>query len=631
MKSKTLLSDRYNKEFLTDHLIPAEQWQPFPPASDRSDWNKLLSHSINQRRFKHLLEKAEMLDDDTWPALPATLYMDFTRTGNRTGYQKPYCQRRNNISILVLTECMEYKGRFLDQIANGIWSITEEATWCLPAHAARLDDDVLPRQDQESVDLYATNTAILLAETYYLLKDELMALSPALCDRIQRQIITRVIEPVETRDDINWLTARNNWGPWCASNVLGAGMYLIEEPDRLIRLTLKLMKTIDHFINHYGQDGGCDEGPLYWGVGPGNLLMFLELLHSRTNGAVDIYNEPIVKNMGRFIVNTHLHKQWFVNFADAQAKMSPRRPVVYRYGERVNDEDMKNLATLASRNWQAQNDVVSLFARHFLRDMIRELFWIPPDTKVMNPVKPTSMWLPDLQVLVARESEISGRGLILAAKGGNNDENHNHNDVGQFIIFLNGQPGIIDIGVETYCRQTFSSGRYDIWCIRASAHNVPVVNSVEQTDGEERCAENVHFQREGATQQLSMDIEAAYLEDAGLASLRREFVFKGDKPAQITIRDSFLFNTESRRISVSMYSPLNIEQQKQGCITINCVPHRLRLRYNPDLMNASIEEVHLDDNTLRNTWGNMLNRITFTCQLRERSGTYMFSFSEETH
>ena len=36
------------------------------------------------------------------------------------------------------------RSRFIDEIANGIWAITEEATWCLPAHATRLKGDVRP-------------------------------------------------------------------------------------------------------------------------------------------------------------------------------------------------------------------------------------------------------------------------------------------------------------------------------------------------------------------------------------------------------------------------------------------------------------------------------------------------------
>lgn len=44
-----------------------------------------------------------------------------------------------------------------------------------------------------------------------------------------------------------------------------------------------------------------------------------------------------------------------------------------------------------------------------------------------------------------------------------NLERHNHNDIGQFIVYADGKPVIIDVGVETYTAKTFSERRYEIW------------------------------------------------------------------------------------------------------------------------------------------------------------------------
>ena len=51
-----------------------------------------------------------------------------------------------------------------------------------------------------------------------------------------------------------------------------------------------------------------------------------------------------------------------------------------------------------------------------------------------------------IQVMAAREKGGSPEGLYLAAKGGHNAESHNHNDVGSCIMFVDGLPGIIDVG-----------------------------------------------------------------------------------------------------------------------------------------------------------------------------------------
>lgn len=69
-------------------------------------------------------------------------------------------------------------------------------------------------------------------------------------------------------------------------------------------------------------------------------------------------------------------------------------------------------------------------------------------------------------------------GLFFAAKGGYNNESHNHNDAGTFSLYLHTTPVFIDAGVGTYTRQTFSSERYTIWTMQSNYHNLPMINGV---------------------------------------------------------------------------------------------------------------------------------------------------------
>ena len=77
--------------------------------------------------------------------------------------------------------------------------------------------------------------------------------------------------------------------------------------------------------------------------------------------------------------------------------------------------------------------------------------------------------------MAARSKDGSAEGLYLAAQGGHNAESHNHNDVGNFIVYADGQPAIIDVGVETYTAKTFSSQRYEIWTMQSAYHNLPSI------------------------------------------------------------------------------------------------------------------------------------------------------------
>jgi len=635
-KPPGMLLQRYDRDFLIQKMMPTAAWTPFPPAADRTAWDGLLRQPLNQQRQTSLVARAEKLVGKPWPALPATLYMEFVRNGNRSNFEQPYFERRASLATLVLAECLEHRGRFLDEIANGMWAISEEATWCVPAHASRMPKDVLHRQDLESVDLFAAETAMTLSTARYLLRQELDALSPALCDRVRREVLRRVVEPVATSDKFGsswWLDGRNNWSPWCASNVLGAAMFLLDPPERLADLAVRMMRVADRFIDGYGEDGGCDEGPGYWDEAGGALLVFLELMRSRTDGAIDIYSQPKIAAMGNFIVRAHIAGPWFLNFSDADAKTTPASGKVYRFGERVRSEPMKDLALLATRNWDPSGPVtppihISGVSRSLLGPLMA-MFWIPADARPTREPLETTVWLPDLQMLAVRESaDALAGGLYLAARGGHNAESHNHNDVGHFVIYLDNQPAIVDVGRETYTAKTFSSERYQLWFTRGSAHNAPVVNGLEQVEGREKKATQVAFRKTDSAAYLEMNLEQAYPAAAGLVALRREFEFQRKPLALARIRDAFTL-AKSSVLQVPFYAAQPVEKVRTGRLAIDCKPRRLIVDYSPETLEVSVEAVPLEDSILRSNWGQRLYRILFALKNSGATGTCEFRFHAE--
>lgn len=628
----SMLTERYSQEFVRSHLIPRAEWRPFPPAGDRAAWTDLLAHPLNRERRAYIVGQAEaVLEGCPWPQLPATLYMEFFRHGNRSRYEGPYFRRRRNLASLVLGECFEREGRFLDEIVNGLWAICEEATWCVPAHA-RNPGDPLPSQEWEAVDLFAAETAMVLSEALYLVGDDVASVSAAAVDRVRREVQRRVIVPVETRDDFSRFSGHNNWTPWCASNVLGAAMYVLEDEGRLAALAHRLMGIVDRFIAGYGPDGGCDEGPGYWGVAAGALLLFLEHLHSRTGGAVSVYDEPLIGRMGRYIVDTHLAGPWFTNFADAPARMSLRRAVTYRYGDRVGADLMKDAALLSARGWEADGHVWPPLAGGSggaLGAMLRELFWIPADAEPQGLPNDLVNWFPDLQVLVVRESEILGRGLTLAAKAGHNGESHNHNDLGQFILLLDGQPAVVDVGVETYTRKTFSPERYTIWCIRSSGHNVPLVNGHEQVAGRDRRATDVRYTEGDGVHVLRMELSGAYPEEAGLRSARREIRYARDGGATVTVSDAISLAEGDLRVVVSLHCAAPVQVTRPGVLRVGTSPRALLAQYDPADISASVVVVPLMDARLRASWGERLWRVDLTYAGTSSEGGYSLRFRAE--
>ena len=105
-----------------------------------------------------------------WTPLLATRFLEYARIGNRSEYERENFGRRNKLIALALAECAEGQGRFIDEIANGIWLICEETYWGLPAHIGVQRAGVgLPDAAEPTVDLFAAETAAALAYIDYLL------------------------------------------------------------------------------------------------------------------------------------------------------------------------------------------------------------------------------------------------------------------------------------------------------------------------------------------------------------------------------------------------------------------------------------------------------------------------------
>lgn len=621
-----MLTERFPPESLRENLRPEGLCASFPAATDRKAWNALRSHPLLGSFVSGIPAEAERMLGEPWPFLPASLYMAYSRQGNRIEYETPYFDRRARLTHFVLAECLEDRGRFLDAIADGLWLIAEETTWCLPAHAFRDEDDPLPKLDGQHADLFVCETASTVALALHLLRNRLEALSPVLVERVSRAVFAQAIDPVEQRDDFWWMQGGNNWAPWCSENALLSAACLMKDRARLVAFASKLMTVVDRFIAGYGEDGGCDEGPMYWTKAAGAMLGFLELLHDMSGGAVSIYDNPLIRRMGEYEADMHLGNDWFVSAADnAGARLALPPGLLYRYGTRVASPRLQQLAVRSKALRWGTPCATRRPHLKSLADAMRHLFWLPPGAKAEELRHPPTAWYPDLQVLVAREGELPEQGLTLAAKAGHNAESHNHNDVGSFMVALDGQPMVIDLGVGEYTKDLFSSSRYTIWWVRSVAHDVPLVNGEEQRAGREFAAGEVVFRDEGTARVLQMELGSAYPPRAGIRSLHRAFVHTMLPVPEIAVTDTFLCERPPT-IEIPFYCAFPVELGS-GHVRI-CAPDCvLGIDYDSSL-DVDVREMLLNEPKLHHSWGDRVWVATFTYRGSEPSGSYSLRFAK---
>lgn len=609
------LSEKVSKNDLGKILLSREDWRPFPRAKDRDEWGKV-SEGIGDR----FVELAEGYLETEIPMLPATLYLEYQRIGNRSNYQDVWYERRNMLHCLVIGECIEGEGRFLDKIADVVWAICEESSWTWPAHISRQKAGIgLPDVDEPIVALFSAETGSSLAWTWYLLKNELAKVSPLVSKRIEREVKARILEPFMERDDFGWMAfgrrskrgRPNNWNPWINSNVLAAGLLMEQDEDRREELVHKVLRSVDNFLVPYPEDGSCDEGPSYWGRAGASLFDNLELLYGATKGKFDVYEEKIVKEIGRFIYRTNVCGDYFVAVGDCDARIDIDRDIVWRYGRRIGDEQMQGLAVYGA------NEDNLLNSKRSLRSLGRLLHTVFDAEKLLagagSAKQPLlrDVWLgdEDMQMMAARDENGSVKGLYVACWGGHNGQSHNHNDVGNFVVFADGRPVVIDVGRPTYTRQTFSSDRYKIWSMQSDYHNLPTVNGKMQGAGRGHAAKNVKYERGDAFAQFSVDIAGAYPESTGVNRWLR--TVRLNRSRNVEVQDSFELENVAGKTAQNLIIACEVRQKKAGEIVLRDgeTGTEVLVEYDADKLEATSERMDLKDEKLRAVWGDRLYRI----------------------
>lgn len=605
-----MLYERYGTNpQLGELLLDSETFAPMPKIDDRQAWESLLPES--RRTWIGL---AETYSDFAWPAIKVSDYMAFWRTGDIGTRSNAVFERRSVLGILTIAECMENEGRFLDPIMNGVYAICEETTWTPPLHRLHWKvnmDEILPDASDHMVELITAETAKLLVWVRYLLGSRFDAISARIGERIAREVRDRLLLPYLARDDYWWMgflegVRVNNWNPWCNGAALTGFLLLETDPGAREAGIRKIMRSLDAFIRTYPADGCCDEGPSYWSSSGGGLLDCLELLHLASEGRIDAFGEPIVRDIGAYLYKVHVHGPYYVPFADCDVKADPVGDAVYQYGVRTNDESLKRLG--ASRPKSGPPRIHIWFGMYgHLRDLFHERERL---AHAQQAPYVREAWLGTTHVMTAREREGTETGLFVAAKGGHNAESHNHNDVGSFVVFADGRPLLIDLGTEEYNRETFGADRYGIWYMQSQYHNLPTVRGVMQAAGASFRAERAEFRSGEDAAEAAFDIAAAYPAEAGIGFWRRTVRLVRGPEAAVEVVDEFALTGEPAGVFYSLMTPCAPELAGEGIVRLRYAPDRTaRIRYDSAFATARIEPVERMESRLRRNWGDSMYRI----------------------
>ena len=599
---------------LTQKMMPGSEFTTvypvlYPPYADRAAWAALPGAA----RWKAAGDAA-LQDADTLPRLPLSLWLRFTHKGDRTAWEHAYFARRRTLCALVMAEAVTGAGSYLPAIADLAWAICEESAWQLPAHNSYIRDTPqlpLPDVTRPIVDLFAAETGALIATVYGLLGAALDGYAPGFSVRLKGEVERRVLAPYRTAH-FWWMGNGEepmcNWTPWCTQNVLLAAAQCA--PAETLPVYVKQAAySVDCFLKDYGEDGCCSEGAQYYRHAALTMFNALDLLCRIAPGVFDdVWAEPKIRNMAEYIVNMHIAGPYYLNFADCSPLAGARGVREFLFGQRVASAP---LMTLAARDWADALQQPDPDRLHHPDDSegINLYYHIQTalaEQKVLAfaqsaaPALPRDMWYHSVGILVCRRGAYA-----LGAKAGNNADSHNHNDVGSVTLYKNGAPLLIDVGVETYSKKTFSPQRYEIWTMQSSWHNLPEFEpesaQYQQQPGLEFAARDVAVN--DALDAITMDIAPAYGAVPGLGFYRRRVQLSANG---LTLQEETDF---SRTVALTLMS-VEKPAVEGGTVQFGT----LAAAHIKGFARIATEAVPITDPRLRQAWPDTLyrTRICFT-------------------
>jgi hypothetical protein len=515
-------------------MLPDKPNGPGRPITDRTAWDALAALP----RYQDLIKRAEAILAKPLPVQTDDLYLEFSRTGNRTHWQDVAFARRNRLGPLVLAECAENKGRFLPAIEQFVDEVCAERTWVLPAADEKLKNF---NGEITEIDLISSLLGWDLGTADYLLGDRL---KPATREKLRVNIKRRVLDPflLMVRGESKpvylhgnktpsrtmfWLMGSNNWNAVCLAGVTGAALTELSSREERAEFIVAAEKYSRYFLAGFTTDGNCSEGLGYWNYGFGRYVLLSETIRQATAGGVDLLTVPGARMPATYPARIQIVSGISPAFADCGVFATPTPVTMYVLNRRLN----------LGLTQYGPETTKQVFPTTF-ETMLYEFDAPSSSGGNTTPAAGPGLrdWFDQAMVYVGRPAPGSTNRFGVAFKGGHNAETHNHNDLGSFVVVSGDRPVLVDPGSEVYTARTFSPRRYESNLLNSFGHSTPVVAGVLQSQGRQAEAHVIRTDFSPDTDTLELDLKAAYAVP-DLQSLRRTFVYSRKGTGAFTVTD----------------------------------------------------------------------------------------------
>ena len=533
------------------------------PISDRGCWGQVAKNE----EAEELIAQAEQNLGKDMPVVTKADFDSYAKTGRRERFSRALGKVTSRYKKALFAECIENKGRFVADIEKCIRALCELPTWVPPYH-----NGVWVRKEKEPyvIDLYSVDIASALATGDYWLGEKIS--KPVRC-QLYGALAERIFDPVRDKMEgkparrLWWLERDNNWNSVCnAGVVITAISTLSDRQDRAYHISVA-ENSIRRYLDGFTDDGYCSEGLGYWNYGFSNYVKLADAVFMATGGKLDWMADAKVRLVSLFGTRVEVLPGVYPAIADVGLRTRPNKSLQNYISRKYS---------LGLGQWQSP---LGAEAVH-LGSPAHNVFAFPAGLAKPLAGNPYQLdkfreWFGQAQFYVGRPGTTGPGKLGIACKGGHNDEHHNHNDVGTYVIAVGQQCPLIDPGGPVYTKKTFSSERYTDDVINSWGHAVPLVAGKRQETGAAAQATVIRRSFSDAADTLVFDMKAAYQVPA-LKSLTRTFVYDRAQAGSVTIADEVTFS-EPSSFGTAMITYGKWQDNGDGSVTVTDKDQSLRI------------------------------------------------------
>lgn len=542
----------------------------FEEIRKENNIKKVKEHPVIGEMAKELLQYANAIINEKPIDLTFETFMQFLKDGNRNNYEKLYFKSKRDIHSLIMAEILENKGKYIKAIEERLWQWCDIYTWELPAHVPLTLEDIEKSniEADEMVALFSAETGFYFAEILSIIGDKLQ---PLLVYRLKKEIFRRIINSYKN-NSFHWEEAAMNWASVCSGAVGCAAIYLVDDVNELSTIINRVIGTMESYLSGFDKDGITTEGLGYWSYGFSFYVYFAELLKERTQGKLDLMTKSdLIRKIAEIPLFLQFPDGTMINFSDTPGNIW--------YGEYGL---LSRLSKTFDINEYKLPEGISIFKDHTSKWSIisRNLFWgLDSNSSTSYVPKTGCFYFPESQWLIDRRVDGTKKFYAFAAKGGNNGEPHNHNDLGNFILHFNGDTLFCDLGAPEYTKQFFSKERYDFLHASSRGHSVPIINGKTQEAGSNYNAKVVNFDDKDETV-LTLDLTNAY-KISQLNNFTREYIWYHSN-YELEINDNFTLSETNNTIEEVFITQGVVEFVEAGVLLIKGEKSSAKLFYDKD-------------------------------------------------